>query len=150
MLLRSDDVLEVSKFSWVHSLICWTLLLFRYFVIIGEKIHFSYSIKGMGGASGLVVKRWTYDHLGHGFESHRGHLHNKLGQGCSHPYASVTKQHNLVRVERRWRSSARKVMAESNVGWLPVHWDQLRAQRSVTGMGYLYLLTFITGNRITS
>ena len=27
----------------------------------------------------------------------------------------------------------------SPAGWLPVHWDQLRAQRSVTSMGKLYL-----------
>jgi len=28
----------------------------------------------------------------------------------------------------------------SPAGWLPVHWDQLRAQRSVTSMGKLYFL----------
>jgi len=27
----------------------------------------------------------------------------------------------------------------SPAGWLPVHWDQLRAQRSVSSMGSLYL-----------
>jgi len=32
----------------------------------------------------------------------------------------------------------------SPVGWLPVHRDQLRAQRSVTSMGKLYLLPFFT------
>jgi len=41
-------------------------------------------------------------------------------------------------------------LAESNgwlppsgwlAGWLPVHWDQLQAQRSVTSMGSLYLFT---------
>ena len=30
----------------------------------------------------------------------------------------------------------------SPAGWLPVHRDQLRAQRSVTSMGKLYLLPF--------
>ena len=30
----------------------------------------------------------------------------------------------------------------SPAGWLPVHWDQLRVQRSVTSMGNLYLFTF--------
>ena len=30
----------------------------------------------------------------------------------------------------------------SPAGWLSVHWDQLRAQRSVTSMGKLYLLPF--------
>ena len=30
----------------------------------------------------------------------------------------------------------------SPAGWLPVHRDQLRAQRSVTSMGKLYLFTF--------
>ena len=32
------------------------------------------------GAGGLVARSWTCDHLGHGFESHRGHLRNNLGQ----------------------------------------------------------------------
>ena len=32
----------------------------------------------------------------------------------------------------------------SPAGWLPVHRDQLRAQRSVTSMGKLYLLLFTT------
>jgi len=36
-------------------------------------------------------------------------------------------------------------LKKSLVGWLPVHrdWDQLRAQRSVTSMGKLYLFTFL-------
>ena len=33
------------------------------------------------------------------------------------------------------------------VGWLPVHRDQLRAQRSVTSVGELYLLPFSVGMR---
>jgi len=32
------------------------------------------------GAGGLAVRRWTCDHLGRGFESHRGHLLNNLWQ----------------------------------------------------------------------
>jgi len=32
------------------------------------------------GVGGLVVRRSTSDHLGRGFESHRGYLHNNLGQ----------------------------------------------------------------------
>jgi len=31
---------------------------------------------------------------------------------------------------------------KSPAGWLPVHRDQLRAQRSVTSMGKLYLFTY--------
>ena len=31
---------------------------------------------------------------------------------------------------------------KSPAGWLPVHRDQLRAQRSVTSMGELHLFTF--------
>ena len=31
---------------------------------------------------------------------------------------------------------------KSPLGWLPVHEDQIRAQRSVTSMGELHLLTF--------
>ena len=46
----------------------------------------------------------------------------------------------------------RKVMAayrrgddlKSHAGWLPIHRDQLRAQRSVTSMGELYLVTYWT------
>jgi len=34
---------------------------------------------------------------------------------------------------------------QSPAGWLPVHRDQLRAQRSVSSMGSLYLLPY---NRI--
>jgi len=30
----------------------------------------------------------------------------------------------------------------SPAGWLPVHWDQLRAQRSVSSMGSLYLYLY--------
>jgi len=30
------------------------------------------------GAGGLEVRRWTCDHLGHGFESHRRHLRNNF------------------------------------------------------------------------
>ena len=55
---------------------------------------------GHAGASGLAVKRWTCDHLGRGFESHRSHLRNNLGQ-VVHTCASVTKQYNLVLVGGR-------------------------------------------------
>ena len=34
----------------------------------------------------------------------------------------------------------------SPAGWLPVHRDQLRAQRSVTSMGKLYFFTIETNN----
>ena len=34
----------------------------------------------IGGAGGLVVRRMTCDHIGRGFESHRGHLQNNFGQ----------------------------------------------------------------------
>ena len=33
----------------------------------------------------------------------------------------------------------------SPAGWLPVHWDQLQTQCSVTSMGKLYLLPFSPG-----
>jgi len=61
----------------------------------------------------------------------------------------------LVPADGRWRSSAGKVTVgpvESNgslppgdglkspAGWLPIHRNQLRAQRSETSMGELYLL----------
>jgi len=80
---------------------------------------------------------------------------------CSHACASVTKQYNLVPAGGRWRSSAGKVTigpVESNgslppggwlshLRWLPVHRDQLRAQRSVASMGELYLFYLtVTGN----
>jgi len=78
---------------------------------------------------------------------------------CLQLCASVTKQYNLVPAKRRWCSAAGEVtagLAESNgslppggwltvtCGWLPVHRDQLRAQRSVSSMGesftfYLYI-----------
>ena len=79
---------------------------------------------------------------------------DKPWASCSHLCASVTKQYNLVLVKGQWRSSAGKMtsgLAESNVtllpgwlkkspaGWLPVHRDQLRAQRSVMNTGELYL-----------
>jgi len=51
--------------------------------------------------------------------------------------ASVTKQYNLVLDKGRWSSAAGEVtagLADSN-GWLPVHQDQLPAQRSVSSMG---------------
>jgi len=33
----------------------------------------------------------------------------------------------------------------SPAGWLPVRWDQLQAQRSVSSMGNLYLYLRLTG-----
>ena len=36
----------------------------------------------------------------------------------------------------------------SPAGWLPVHRDQLRAQRSVTSMGKLYKLFFYLGGLV--
>ena len=74
-------------------------------------------------------------------------------------YASVTKQYNLVPAKGRSWFAAGKVaacLAESNGslppnGWLIVtcgltacslHRDQLRAQRSVTSMGSLYLYLY--------
>jgi len=70
--------------------------------------------------------------------------------------ASVTKQYNLVLAKGWWHSVAGKVTAgltESNgslppsgwlivtcgLSWLPVHRDQLRAQRSVMSIKSLYL-----------
>jgi len=40
----------------------------------------AYCNRYISGAGGLVVRRWTCDHLGRGFEFHRGHLCNNLGQ----------------------------------------------------------------------
>jgi len=37
----------------------------------------------------------------------------------------------------------------SPAGWLPVHRDQLRAQRSVLSMGSLYLFTFLLQETVT-
>jgi len=37
---------------------------------------------------------------------------------------------------------------KSPAGWLPVHLDQLRAQRSVTSMGSLYLFTLCVGGPV--
>ena len=83
-------------------------------------------------------------------------LRNNLGQ-VVYTCASVTKQYNLVPAKGWWCSEAGKVtagLAESNgslppggwltvtCGWLPVHRDQLRAQRSVSSMGSLYLYFF--------
>jgi len=77
-----------------------------------------------------------------------------VSESCSHLRDSATKQYNLVLVEGQLRYSAEKVTAgltESNgslppgwlkkspAGWLPAHRDELRAQRSVTSMGELYL-----------
>jgi len=83
----------------------------------------------------------------------------QLWASCSHPCDSITK--SIIwywPMGGGWRSSAGKVtvdLAESNdslplggwlkkspVGWLPVHWDQLWAQRSVTSTGDVYF-TFI-------
>ena len=59
---------------------------------------------------------------------------------------------------RRYTQAWQKAMADycqvygvihftSPEGWLPVHRDQLRAQRSVTSMGKLYLFIFTLRNR---
>ena len=77
-------------------------------------------------------------------------LHNNLGQ-VVHTYvplspSSITwywsKDGDILWLER-WQQALRKVMAwlkKSPAGWLPVHWDQLWAQRSVPSMGELYHL----------
>ena len=46
---------------------------------------------------------------------------------------------SLLRRPPLWRDSLH--VTTSPAGWLPVHRDQLRAQRSVTSMGKLYLFT---------
>jgi len=59
----------------------------------------------------------------------------------------------------RWPQGWRKVMAayrrgndfkKSHVGWLPVHRDQLRSQRSATSMRELYLLPIPLWRRVVS
>jgi len=48
---------------------------------------------------------------------------------------------------KHWQTTARffgVIYFTSPAGWLPVHRDQLRAQRSVTSMGKLYLFTAST------
>ena len=40
--------------------------------------------------------------IGLGFNFHQDEMHNNLKQSCSHPYAFVTKQYNLVPVEGRF------------------------------------------------
>ena len=106
--------------------------------------------------SSRALDLWS---LGHGFDSHRGLRCIETWANCSHLCASVTKQYNLVPVKGWWHSLAGKVtagLAESNgsqlpddelnssAGWLPVHWDQLQAQHSITSMGELYLLYEVT------
>jgi len=69
------------------------------------------------------------------------------GASCSHLCAFVIKQYNLVPAKERWCSAAGNVtagLAENNGSlqpgvWLPIHWDQPRAHRSVTSMGSLCL-----------
>jgi len=87
-------------------------------------------------------------------------LCNNLGQ-VVHTYvplspSSITSywsKDDDVLWRRRWPQAWRKVMAadgrddfkKSPAGWLPVHRDQLRAQRSVTSMGELFLF-YICGH----
>jgi len=66
----------------------------------------------LGGAGGLAVRHWTCYHLGHGIESHRGHLRNNLGQ-VVHTYV------NLSPSSITWY--------RSKVDCLSVYRDQLRA-----------------------
>jgi len=40
--------------------------------------------------------------------------------------------------------SLRELASRQAAGWLPVHRDQLRAQRSVSSMGSLYLYLYST------
>jgi len=91
-------------------------------------------------------------------------LHNNLGQ-VVHTYvplsaSSITwyrlKDGDVLWLGR-WLPAWWKVMAAyrqgwlttSPVGWLPVHRDQLWAQRLVTNMEELYLFTFIQLTRFT-
>jgi len=82
-------------------------------------------------------------------------LYSNLGQ-VVHTYVSLSpssitwcwsKDGDVLQLGR-WPQAWQKVMAayhprwleKSPVGWMPVHWDQLQAQRSVTSTGELYLL----------
>ena len=100
--------------------------------------------------------------LGRGFDSYRVQLRSNHGQ-VVHTYVPLllkavncsmtwyrSKDGDVLRL-RRWLQTWRKVMADyrlgwlkkSPAGWLAVHRDQLRAQRSVTSMGELYLYLYI-------
>jgi len=77
------------------------------------------------GIGGLAVRRWTCNHIGDGFESHRGHLHNNLGQ-VVHTYvplssSSITcywlKDGDVLQLGR-WLQAWWKVMAAYCWGWL--------------------------------
>jgi len=84
-------------------------------------------------------------------------LHNNLGQvvhtNVPLSPSSITwywsKDGDVLRLGR-WQQAWQKVIAadcrgwlkKSRTGWLPEHRDQLRAQRSVTSMGEIYLLHF--------
>ena len=89
--------------------------------------------------------------LSHWFNPQRGQLHSNLGH-VVHTYVPLSpssinwyrpKDGDVLRLGR-WLQAWRKVMAayrcgKSPVGWLPVHWDQLRTQHSLTSMGDLYV-----------
>ena len=94
-------------------------------------------------------------------------LHNNLGQ-VVHTYVPLSPSSITWYWSKdvNWCSSARKVtagLAESNdslspegwlkkspAGWLPVHRVQLRAQRSVTSMGELYILPYILLQKVVA
>jgi len=81
-----------------------------------------------------------------------GALEYQPWASCSHPCGSFTKRYKLV-TALQGVAEVTAGLAESNgslpsglwrdslhvtCNWLPVHLDQLRAQRSVTSMGELY------------
>jgi len=85
-----------------------------YFICLFMAFYYS-----TGGADGLAVRRWTCDHLGRGFESHRGYLRNNLGQ-VVHTYVpllpnSITwyqsKDGDVLWLERCSETTWQKVMA---------------------------------------
>jgi len=125
------------------------------YVIVVQKFTFAISSPDeflflsivWGGVVVQWVECWTLRSVGRGFKSSRQRCVTTI---CLYLCASVIKQYNLVLAKGRWCSAAGEVtagLAESNgslppsgwlrspAGWLPVHRDQLRAQRSISSMG---------------
>ena len=125
--------------------------------------NFQYNTILNGGAVEQRVEHWTRDQQVMGSNPTRGKSCIKLWASCSkfkllascsHLYASVTMQYNLVPAKGQWCSAAGKVaagLAESSGslppgGWLPIHRDQFRAQRSVSRIGSLYLFVILNNS----
>jgi len=133
---------------WLNNLLLDVRMFFRIFDILLQYLN----LKGP-----IYTGLWR---SGVGIAICRSWVHFPLGQSCVTTLGNLSpssitwnrsKDGDVLRL-RGWRQTWRKVMAacrrgrlkKSPAGWISVHRDQLRAQRSVTNMDNFHLYLYMS------